>query len=177
MITLMKRHTGWASADRMRRLGLALQGIETRQFAVARDQAAAVLATCPGDHPAEMLLGLALGGMHRPRAAAAFLHRARQPGYRHPVYDLVPLLQGRRAVAAQIAASLRLSPDDAELRHACAEALIEAGEAAAAVDVLSLAPLDAGTLMLAGIAHHDLGMMQPALDLFRRAAALAPTDP
>jgi Flp pilus assembly protein TadD len=162
--------------DRMTRLGAALRGIETRHFAAARDEAASVLAQSPGDHPAELLLGMALGGLGRARAAAAFLHRARQPGFRHPVYDVASLLPCRLDVAAQYQASLRLSPEDGDLRRACAEALIEAGIPGAALDVLAQAPDDAATLMLAGIAQHDRGALDEALALFCRAAALAPND-
>src|SRR3984957_14720442 len=153
---------GPESPDRLQRLGVALRAIETGRFADARDTAAGLLAERPSDVPAEMMLGLALGGMERPRAAAAFLHRARQPGYRHPVYDLVPLLAPGVPRARQFEASLRLSPEDSGLRHACAEALIESGDPRAALDVLAHAPSGAATLMLAGIAKHDLGALDDA---------------
>jgi Flp pilus assembly protein TadD len=168
---------GTETPDRLQRLGVALRAIESGHFADARDTAAGLLLERPSDVPAEMVLGLALGGMEQPHAAAPFLHRARQPGYRHPVYDLAPLLAPGRPRARQFQASLRLSPEDSGLRRSCAEALIEAGDPQAALEVLAPAPDGAAALMLAGIAKHDLGALDDALALFCRAAALAPQDP
>jgi tetratricopeptide repeat protein len=161
----------------MNRLAAALRAIETKRFANARDEAARLLAASPKDHHAQLFLGLALGCLGRPRAAAAFLHRARQPGFRHPVHDLVPMLPPGEAMKTQYEACLRLAPDDAALRHAYAELLIESGDPAAALTLLDPLRPDPAALMLSGIAHHDLGAFDTALDLFRRAAALAPDDP
>ncbi len=167
--------------DRMRAvvLGRAMAALEAGRFAEAEKIIAAWVAATPDDIAAVMLLGLAIGGAGDATRAAPLLQRVAdaRPGNAHPCRDLAQLCPNAPAlVAAQFRACRALAPDDSKLGYAYADFLLEGGNAAAAASVLggviACHPAFGPAHNTLGMALFDLGDLEGAIAMFRRACEL-----
>ncbi|HYZ23068.1 MAG TPA: tetratricopeptide repeat protein, partial [Rhodopila sp.] len=144
----------------------------------AEATAQAVLAEAPGNARATRLAGLAVAAMGETARAARILlvAAAADPDREHPCMTFARMEPQfpRRLVGRLFQACLLLAPDDARLRLAYAEYLIDLDDAAEAAAVLAEAPDTAPARHLRGLAQAELGRFAAALEDFRRATELDP---
>ncbi len=175
--------TGARGARMLLRQALAL--LERRDFAPAAALCRAMLAREPDDTGAKTVLGLALGAMEQPEAAAGVLDevaraRAAAPHPSHALTGLLQSLDRGEAIVPQYEACLRLADGDASIRLALAEHLRETGDPARIVvllrPVLEADPNCLAALILSGNAWADLGDFAAAEAAFRAAVRAAPEE-
>ncbi len=159
----------------------AYAALQAGRFAQAARDAAPWVA----DPAARLLHALGQAGSGEIAAGAASLDAIARanPGARHPVHDLVALLQrcGRAGEAAEhLRAALLHRPDDAGLLGALGTALSEAGDPQAMLAAFRAAASrrpDAASWANLGKAEAAAGTAAAAEHAFDQAARLAPGDP
>lgn len=164
--------------ERRRRLGAALQCLETERWRSAESECRALLAQDSGDVDGMLLLGLTVAAMGEADRAAVVLDRVARarPDHAHPCRDFAAMRPAvpRRRVASQYRACLALSPRDSRLRRDFASFLLDHDEAAEALAVLREAGDCAATRNLTGIGLAELGRFNEAIGEFEQAVALDP---
>src|ERR1700730_4579823 len=172
-----------APPDRIAMLRAGFNCLDRACFGDAEALGRDLLSRRDGDVRGVDLTGLAIGARGHAHRAAPMLDlvaRAR-PDVAHPCRDLAGILQrlGRcEDIAAQYRESLRIAPDDINLRYAFADHLHEAGQPQDAADILAQAlrlrpDFDVGHNLM-GIALYDLGRIEEAIIHFRHAIAIDP---
>ena len=164
--------------DRVTQLKTAIDHLETRQWRLAEVQCRILLAVDPADVEAMLILGLAIAASGEASRAAPVLERVRRarPEHAGPCHDLSTMQPRipRALVARQYRACLRLSPNDARLRHDFAGYLLDNAEPEAALSVLRDAPDKAATHVLRGMALAETNRFKEAIRCFEHAIRLSP---
>jgi uncharacterized protein (TIGR02996 family) len=159
-------------------LAIALRLLQTGAWIGAESAARAAMQDDPDDLHARLLAGIAVAAMGEAARAAPLLTAlaASQPDADHPCLDLVrfrPALP-RPLITRQFQACLRLEPDDARLRLAFADYLLDSNNPEEAEAVLCNAAPSAAAAHLIGMAQAEQNRFQAAIGSFRRAVALDP---
>ena len=143
--------------------------------------ALAVIEPSRGTPSADLLFALALAGSGDVQAAAPLLAAiaAANPDSRHPVLDLLPLIQAA-AATAHLRAAIALRPRDPALHTALGTSLADIGPMAEAIDaftrVTTLTPADPVAWSNLGKAHSAEASFVAADAAFATARTLAPSD-
>lgn len=164
--------------ERRRRLGNALQCLETERWRRAEAECRALLVHDADDMEGMLLLGLTIAAMGETERAAVVLDRVARarPDHAHPCRDLAAMRPAvsRRLVAEQYRACLARSPQDSRLRRDFASFLLDHDEPVEALSVLNPASDCAATRNLTGIALAELGRFSDAIEAFEHAVAMDP---
>jgi tetratricopeptide (TPR) repeat protein len=170
--------------DRIRVLTAALTALEANHFDIVTTLCEPLLAYDAGDVEARLLCGLAAGARGDANEAALCLNSAAtaRGNAEHPIRDLTAVLRriGKPEwIEPQFRAALLLAPDDADLLHAYADFLYDAGRAEEAVPplraALHLRPDAMPAKNLLALALAAAGNTDAAIDELRAALALDPS--
>jgi tetratricopeptide (TPR) repeat protein len=147
-------------------------------FLRAEEEALAILAEHPESQAAALLRGLSVAAMGEVRRAVPLLMEIAlaNPAATHPCTEFARLRPPfpRGLVGRLFQACLALAPNDARLRLAYAEFLIDTDQAARAETMLADAPDSTAAHHLRGLALGEQGRFDEAAAAFRQAVALNP---
>jgi tetratricopeptide (TPR) repeat protein len=178
---LNAHHPGIFAVDES--LGLLLAGREQYSAAVPFLEAAA--REQPSSAAAHVNLGAACFRLHRNQQALSEFETAARLNPRNAATQeslgrlWMEAHQPRRAADA-FAAALALKPGDADLTLDCAQALEDAGELAAANEIVAKMPgadSSAQAQTLLGELEEKSGAFKQAVEAYQRAATLDPSEP
>jgi tetratricopeptide (TPR) repeat protein len=159
-------------------IATAMRRLQSGAWRDAEIAATQALENAPGDLNALLLQGLAIAAMGESRRAAPILREIahRNPGAADPCIDLSQLQPPlpRRLVARQLQACLDIDPEDARLRQAYAEFLLDNDWPDQAETVLAQARDEAGSHHLRGLAQAEQGRFKDAAHSFGKAVTYAP---